>query len=188
MFKVEPESESDINGFIHIYPHLKVVCDSKSTQSPDYKCENAINPSSKKHFVTNTGSDQWFEMEFPNFPIYMEHYSIQTADLKSSSLWACPKAWELFGITFKREVISIDNQTNSELTEAFKIITYKIYKPDYYIGLKLVMRDKNHAGSTDLRFYKIDVFGFSRYHFINKNTCLKNQTIIIYYFVIALLL
>ena len=161
MFRALPQNESDINGLIHQYPMLPVKCISSSQYSAQYQCHNAINPSEKYHFCSKGDeSIRWYEFHFYNNMIYLQNYSIQVPNQKESSEWYSPKSWELFGITKNGNMVSIDNVTNSQLRGSYKIITYRISNPGFYVGLRLVMNGQNYGGYKHLRLQKIDVFGY----------------------------
>ena len=183
MYNIQPKNNSDINGFIHSLPLLHVTCKSSSYQVTGSQCINAITPSHNYHFTTNESDNEWFEMEFPNFPIYMQYYSLQVPNQTQSWGWFSPKSWELFGITLEGKTISIDNVTDSQLKGAYKVVTYHISNPNFYIGLRLVMQGVNYGGYKDLRFHKIDVFG-STYFYLHCTSHKSNIHYCAYLFII----
>ena len=157
MQTIYPINQSDINGIIHKTPSLQVLCTASSTASAQFQCSNAINPMAKYHFCSyNQNSNEWFQVQFYNRIIYIQNYSIQVPNQKENVYWYVPNSLELFGITSKGEMISIDNQTDTKLTGAYKVVTYKIAKPGYYSGVRFSMRGRNCGNLKELRLHKID--------------------------------
>ena len=177
--RISPKNNSDIYGIIHKIPNLKVNCSAKSSQQTSSTCWNAINPTHDFHFCSGSESDQWFQFIFPNILIKATHYSLQ-APRGTTSGWYMPKSWELFGIKENGTLVSIDTVSESKLNEDKKIVTYAVDRVDTFVGFKLQMKGSNYQGTyTDLRIYKIDVFGIISSHFCEctQKSCKRNNMI-----------
>ena len=157
MIKISPKGSNDINGILHRFPFINASCEAKSYQQDSSQCINAINISHDHHFCSLTSENEWFSFHIPNIKIFATHYSVQVPERKSD-FWGYPVSWDFYGIDGEKSVL-IDHVDHSSLTPTDRIKTFELDTKGYFSKFKLVMLGENDLSGSDLRIYKIDVFG-----------------------------